>query len=175
MDRQQTTMSDSDVVHKATPRQTESRLMSDNDIVRIFPSFPPVPSERTYQWSESFGMIQRASALEQIKRRLSLISDNWDGHYAKAPHTEAINTTLVILDALLDVLPPNVPFPDVTPGTEGNVILELNSPDTEILLIIESAYQIETSIDIGGHRFEGPLESVKSRFASALVQIASSS
>ena len=79
-------------------------------------------------------------------------------------------TTLKVLDSL----PHGIPFPDVYPGTNGDVILEWESPDAEVLLIIGSANEIGTTVDLEGSRIEGPLESLTSEVAAALHKIASS-
>ncbi|MDE0606339.1 MAG: hypothetical protein OXH78_04185 [Acidimicrobiaceae bacterium] len=174
MDRQQTTMSDSDVVHKVRPRQAASGLMSDDDIVHVSRSFSRVPSASSYEWPASFETMQRASALEQLKHQLFLITDNWDGYYAKAPQTNAIEATVDLLNILFEALP-SMPFPDVGPGTEGNVVVEWDSRDTDIVLIIEPTYQIEASVRLEETEYDGPLESVRGALTSALARIASGS
>ena len=174
MDRRQTTMSDSDVIHKVRRRQIASGLMSDDDIVPVSRSFFQTLPASNYKWAESFGTPQKTSALEQLRHRLLLITDNWDGYFAKAPQTKAIEATVNLLDALFKALP-SMPYPDVSPSTEGGVIVEWDSRDADILLIIEPTYQIEASVRLGESEYDGPLESVKVALTSALARIAGGS
>ena len=109
------------------------------------------------------------TARRQLERRLLTVPDNWDGHNAKAPRLEAVKTMLAILESL----PAEVPFPDGSPGTNGDVILEWESPGAEVLLIIESANSVETTVAFDGSRFEGPFESLTSEVAAAFRKIVS--
>ena len=163
-------MSDSDVIQQVRPSQDSCGGMSDDDWVAVSMSNYAAHSEPHYGWSFPLVADPTVSALRQLERRLLSITDNWNGYYAKAPHIEAIKTTLTILDSL----PYGMPFPDVSPGTNGDVILEWESPDAEVLLVIESANEIETTVDLEGSRFEGPFESLTSEVAAALHKIASS-
>ena len=170
IDRYRTTMSDSDVIHQVGPLQDSCGRMSDGDWVAVSKSIPADFWEPTYEWPSQLFASRKRFALRQLERQLLSITDNWDGYHAKAPNTEAIETTLTLLDSLLPV----VPFPDVFPSTEGGVILEWESSDAEVLLVIESANKMETTVDLEGSRFEGPIDSVRSELAAALHRISSS-
>ena len=170
IDRHQTTMSDSDVIQQVRPPQDSSGRMSDNDWVAVSISNYAARSEPHYWWGSRLVADPTMSALQRLEQQLLSITDNWDGYCAKAPHIEAIKITLTILDSL----PHGMSFPDVYPGTNGDVILEWESPDAEVLLVIESANRIETTVDLEGSRFEGSLESLTSEVAAALHKIASS-
>lgn len=170
IDRHRTTMSDSDVIQQVRPPQDSCGRMSDDDWVAVSKSILTDFWEPTYEWPHQLFASPKMSALQRLEKQLLSITDNWDGYYAKAPHIEAIKITLTILDSL----PHEIPFPDVYPGTNGDVILEWKSPDAEVLLVIESAYEIETTVDLEGSRFEGPIESLMSELVAALQRISSS-
>ena len=170
IDRHRTTMSDSEVIQQVRPPQDSCGGMSDDDWVAVSMSNYAARSEPHYGWSFPLVADPTVSALRHLERRLLSITDNWDGYHAKAPHIEAIKITLRVLEAL----PYGMPFPDVYPGTNGDVVLEWESPDAEVLLVIESANEIETTVDLEGSRFEGPFESLTSEVAAALRKIASS-
>ena len=170
IDRHQTTMSDSEVIHQVGPPQDSCGRMSDDDWVAGSKSFVAATWKTNYGWPYQLFASPKMSALQRLERQLLSITDNWDGYYAKAPHTEAIVTTLTVLGSL----PHGIPFPDVYPGTNGDVILEWESPDAEVLLIIESAFEIETTVDFEGSRIKGSIESLTSEVAAALHKIASS-
>lgn len=170
IDRHRTTMSDSEVIPQVGPLQGSCGWMSDDDRVVVSRSILADFWEPTYEWPSQMFASPKRSALQQLGRQLLSITDNWDGYHAKAPNTEAIATTLTLLDSL----PSGMPFPHVCPSTEGGVILEWESSDAEVLLVIESANEIETTVDLEGSRFEGPIESVTSKLAAALQRISSS-
>ena len=170
IDRHRTTMSDSDVIHQVGPPQDSCGWMSDDDWVAVSKSILADFWEPTYEWPYQLFASPKMSALRQLEHQLRSITDNWDGYHAKAPNTEAIETTLTVLNQL----PNDTPFPDVCPSTGGGVILEWESPGAEVLLVIESAYEIETTVDLEGSRFEGPIESLMSELVEALHKISSS-
>ncbi|MCQ3807924.1 MAG: hypothetical protein OXB92_05755 [Acidimicrobiaceae bacterium] len=161
-------MSDSDVVHRAQPSRHPCGWMSADDWVTGSELNFAAPLE-PIGWSPQLFAGLKMAALRQIEHQLRSITDNWDGYHAKAPSTEAIATTLTVLDSLLPV----IPFPNVCPSTDGGVILEWESSDAGVLLIIESAYEIETTVDLEGSRFEGPIEAVMSELAAAIQKISS--
>ncbi len=170
IDRHRTTMSDSDVIHRALPAQHSCGRMSDDDWVAGSKSILTDFWEPTYEWPPQLFTSPKMSALRQLEHQLLSVTDNWDGYHAKAPNTEAIATTLTVLNSM----PPGIPFPDVYPSTDGGVILEWESSDAEVLLVVESKNKIETTVDLEGSRFEGPIESVMSDLVAALQRISSS-
>ena len=162
-------MSDSDVIHQVRPPQDSLGWMSADDWVTGSELIFAAPSE-PYGWHPQLLASQKTAALRQLEHQLRSITDNWDGYHAKVPNTHAIATTLTVLDSLPSV----IPFPTVCPSTDGRIILEWESSDAEVLLIVESAYEIEATVDLEGSRFEGPIEAVMSELDAALQKIASS-
>lgn len=175
MYRQRTTMSDSDVVHKVVPRQSLCVWTQDSNIVaEVRRGTHATTHVGRSQWRGTY----RTEALQHLKRQLHQIPDNWDGYYAKAPDAHAINTAVTLLEVLVETLP-DLPLPDTSPSTDGGVILEWESPNAEVLLVIDPMHRtdpisnIDMSIECKGSRFEGPLESLESELLSAFSQIAS--
>ena len=144
--------------------------MSDDDWIAGSELTFAAPLEPFYRWPPQLFASPKMFALQRLKHQLRSITDNWDGYHAKAPNTDAITIALRILNSL----PSGIPFPNVCPSTDGGVVLEWESSHAEVLLIIESANEIETAVDIGGSRFEGPIEAVMSELDAALQKISSS-
>lgn len=136
--------------------------MSDED---VFPAIgaPFSFTSRGYRISTRFGAGERARALSRLK-------DNWDGHFAHAPREEVVERAATLLDAL----PAGMPYPEVSPSTEGGVILEWEQPGAEVLLIIGPT-DIEVSVELDGVVTEGPLAAVESALVATLARVASGS
>ena len=115
----------------------------------------------------------KPDALQQLEHRLRALGDNWDGHHAKAPNTDTIETALTVLNTL----PAGMPIPDAYPSTEGGVILEWDTANADILLNLEpvtgSAGTAEIAADLGKAIFEGPLETAKTGLTAALLALTS--
>ena len=111
---------------------------------------------------------KKARVLLQVESRLRQYHDNWDGHYAKAPAETAIQYATTLLDAVL----PHLPMPEVSPSTDGGVILEWDAHETEVLFIIEPSSQVEVSVCLDGFYHDGLFEEVQEELLLALKRIA---
>ena len=168
MDRGRTTISDLEVVRRTLPAQVPCGWISDKDVVlfqRAPYGFPPTLFD---SWQTAAGSNERAWVLLQVESKLRQFHDNWDGHFAKAPTEPAIQSATTLLDAVL----PHLPMPEVSPSTDGGVILEWDSHEAEVLLIVEPSSQVEVSVCLDGFYSDGPFEEVQEELLLALKRIA---
>ena len=168
MDRGRTTISESEVVHRLEPAQVPCGWVSDKDV--IFPREAPFGSRLALvnSWQTTVSGSQKERVLLQVENKLRQFHDNWDGHYAVAPAETAIKSATTLLDAAL----PHLPMPEVSPSTDGGVILEWDSHETEVLLIIGPSSQVEASVCLDGLYRDGPFEEVQEELLLALERIA---
>ncbi len=90
-------------------------------------------------------------------RRLRTLGDDWDGHGAAAPASEALARSHQFL-VTLETWPRHVPRPDVMASTEGGVLVEWDADGVEVIIEFPVRGCVSVYLKTPRAEVEGPVE-----------------
>jgi hypothetical protein len=82
-------------------------------------------------------------------------TDNWDGYGSPRPSLEAVKVADSVLKAIGESADGDMPIPHVAGTADGNVLIEFDGRDTEMLFEVD-ARNIDVFISHRGESWEGP-------------------
>ncbi len=90
-------------------------------------------------------------------RRLRMLGDDWDGHGAAAPASEALARSHEFL-VTLETWPRHVPRPDVMVSKEGGVLVEWDADGVEVIIEFPPRGCVNVYLKTPRAEAEGPVE-----------------